>query len=113
MSSCYAGQLTYVWLSFVPDTSRYKLEEVDKVFRFKVGEIMSNGWAQMKWLAGKKGPDSCRWAIHNFPELVPRSNDMSTSEVELDDREASTGSIETVNEESEATNGYIASPANK
>ena len=102
-----------MWLSFVPDTSRYKLEEVDKVFRFKIGQIMSNGWAQMKWLAGEKGPDSRRWVRNNFPELVPRSNDMSTSEFELDDREASTGSSETVNEESEATNGYIESPANR
>ena len=67
---------------------------------------MSNGWAQMKWLAGKKGPDSRRWGIDNFPELVPRSNDMTTSEIELDDREASAGSSETVNEESEAMNGY-------
>ena len=102
-----------MWLSFVPDTSRYKLEEVDRVFRFKVGEIMSNGWAQMMWLAGKKGPDSRRWVKRNFPELVPRSNDMNTSEFELHDREASTGSSETVNDESEATNGYSGSSANR
>ena len=102
-----------MWLSFVPDTSRYKLEEVDKVFRFKIGQIMNNGWAQMKWLAGEKGPDSRRWVIRNFPELVPRSNDMSASDIELDDREPSTGSCETVNEESQATNGYVESPAKR
>ncbi|KAM0806076.1 major facilitator superfamily domain-containing protein [Usnea florida] len=98
---------------FVPDTSRYKLEEVDKVFRFSIGQIMNNGWAQMKWLAGKKGPGTSRWAIRNFPELVPRSNDMSNPEFELVERGASTGSSETVDEESEATNGHIGSPANR
>lgn len=99
--------MTYIWLSFVPDTSRYKLEEVDEVFRSTVSEIMSNGWAQMKWLAGKNGRDSRRWVTNDFPELVPRSNDKSTSDVELDDREDSTGSSEAVNEDSEATNAYI------
>ena len=72
---------------------------------------MSNGWAQMKWLAGKKGRDSRRWVIDNFPELVPRSNDKSASDIELDDREVSTGSGEAVNEESEAMNGHIGSSA--
>ena len=100
-----------MWLSFVPDTSRYKLEEVDKVFRFKMSQIMNNGWAQMKWLAGKKGPDSRRWVTAKFPELVPRSNDMSSSEFELDDREASIGSSENVSEENQATKGYVESQA--
>ncbi len=93
-----------IWLSFVPETSRYKLEEVDKVFRFTIGQVMSNGWAQMKWLVGKRG-------TKKYPELIPRSNDRSTYEVELDDRGTPTGSSAAVNEESEATNGYVGSPA--
>ena len=68
---------------------------------------MSNGWAQMKWLAGKKGPDSRRWVIEDYPELVPRSNDRSDYEIELDDHGTFTGSSEAVNEESEAVNGRI------
>lgn len=107
-------KLTHVSLSLVPETSRYKLEEVDKVFRIKTSQIMSNGWAQLRWLLGKKGRDSRRWVLKDYPELVGRFNDRSSHEVEqeMDDREGSTGSSEAVNEDSEATKDYTASPAN-
>lgn len=64
---------------------------------------MSNGWDQMKWLAGKKGRDSRRWVLKDYPELVPRSNDRSSDEMERE--------MDTINEDNEATNGHIASPA--
>lgn len=95
--------MKYASTSFVPETSRYKLEEVDKVFRCKTGQIMRNGWEQMKWLAGKKGRDCRRWVLKDYPVLVPRSNDRKFDEMERE--------MNAINEDSEAANGHIASPA--
>ncbi|KAG8533415.1 uncharacterized protein KY384_002198 [Bacidia gigantensis] len=67
--------------SFVPETSRYKLEELDRVFNFSTKQIMEKGKAQVIWLVSggwfKRKP---------YPELVHRSADRdSNGGYELDD----------------------------
>ena len=62
----------------------------------------------MKWLL--------TWPVRkerlkDFPELIPRSNDRSTYDVEMEDRATPTRMSVAVNEESEAINGHIGSPA--
>lgn len=114
-SFCFYGGLNLIgWvlvILFVPETSRYKLEEVDTVFRFKTGKIMDNGLDQMKWLLGKKGPGSRRWQLKEFPVLVPRSNDKSSGiQRELNDVKASSRNRASINDDSEATNSHLISP---
>lgn len=106
-----ASQLKYASTSFVPETSRYKLEEVDKVFRNKTSEIMRNGLHQMQWLLGKKGRGSRRWQLKEYPVLVPRSKNTSSGlEREMDDVEASSRTSASIDDDSEATNGHVTSP---
>ena len=70
---------------------------------------MRNGCDQMKWLLGKKGRNSRRWVIDDYPVLVPRSNDrpFHEPEREMDDYGASTDTSEAISKDSQI-NGHVA-----
>lgn len=70
---------------------------------------MSNGCDQMKWLLGKKGSNSRRWKIDDYPVLVPRSK-VPSHEVkrEMDDFETSTGTSDAISKDNQTINGHVA-----
>ena len=56
--------------SYVPETSRYTLEELDNVFGLSMQQIRRKGVAQIYWLF------TLGWAHGRpYPELVPREAD--------------------------------------
>ncbi|KAL8791325.1 MAG: hypothetical protein Q9195_005944 [Heterodermia aff. obscurata] len=60
----------FLLICYVPETSRYTLEELDNVFSFNMHDIRHNGVAQMLWLV------TFGWAHGRpYPELVPREAD--------------------------------------
>ena len=87
--------------SLVPETSRYTLEELDKVFSQSTQKIMATGGAQLKWLitgVGNQKPYRGRWVRDEYPRLIPPA--ALRDEQELEDR----GGI--------ATNGLTRRPRN-
>ena len=57
---------------YVPETSRYTLEELDNVFNHNTTAIVQNGWTQIRWLltlGWRRGDED------PYPELVQREAD--------------------------------------
>ena len=76
-----------ICFSWVPETSRYTLEELDEVFSQSTQKIMKTGGAQLKWLitgGGHRRPYRGRWVRNEYPRLVPPA--AFRDEQELEDR---------------------------
>ena len=79
--------------SFVPETSRYSLEELDVVFSMDTKSIVAVGWAQVECIVAV-GWAQVEWLLtggrlkdHKYPVLVPRIADQDSGNYpqELDD----------------------------
>ena len=76
--------------SFVPETSRYTLEQLHDVFSEPTSTIVKTGWAQVRWLFTGKGKVETgrgRWDRSEYPVLVQRPADrnLDVYEQEMDD----------------------------
>ena len=71
--------------SFVPETSRYTLEELQEVFSKDTRTIVRKGRAQLKWLitgVGERRGNHGRWVRSEYPSLVPRGAFRDEQELE-------------------------------